>query len=355
VQKSERKRFNEEFDPRFEQTRAEILAEGATERQARTTIEAMILELAKATVATGVEEARDSAERLLKQVRDLDTSDRARVRSVWGEHLDRLALIRLRCTEWSGDYYTDMTSTGETVSDLLNALGRLSALGMRILGEIWTLLEAGYPSAATARCRTLHEITVTAWVLAEKDGMPGLEDLALRYLRHGERTHYPEAKADFDAAEQGDLDPFSVEELETLRLSHRALLKDFGSTFNTEWGWAMPLFPKADDCKFTNLEALVEMSSFRPGYVAASHLVHGGSRGMLDNFEKSGDEDDLTLVTGASTNNFTLPIIWAAQDAVSLTAALVFGADMSRATPADVVFVLTTQELVANVIGALPE
>lgn len=55
----------------------------------------------------------------------------------------------------------------------------LHARSCQVLYEIVTLIEGGFADGAMSRCRTLHEIAVTAMFLERAD-----EDLAARYINH---------------------------------------------------------------------------------------------------------------------------------------------------------------------------
>ncbi|MHB1172594.1 MAG: DUF5677 domain-containing protein [Lacisediminihabitans sp.] len=199
-----------------------------------------------------VGELRNASPKLVSEIRAADEGVRADLRERWGPDLDRLAVIRNLCEERAGDFYDDNRVAVDQQPALLTSLAQLSALSIRISGEIYHLLDHGYPDAAMARTRALHELFVTATVIADHQGKPGSEDLADRYLNHPRIARYAAAKSEFESISVPEHQKLSARALAVAKKSADDLVRKYGGTFKLDWGWAMPLFPKSDDCKFSN-------------------------------------------------------------------------------------------------------
>jgi hypothetical protein len=73
---------------------------------------------------------------------------------------------------------------------------------------------------------------------------------------------------------------FSPEEIETMKRQRAAVVERFGADFAGDWGWALPVAPEGTRrLTFRDLEQIAERDNFRPDYVEASHIVHGGATG----------------------------------------------------------------------------
>jgi hypothetical protein len=74
------------------------------------------------------------------------------------------------------------------------ALAWLHARACQTSFEVRALLTAGYPGGAYARTRTLHELAVSAAVIAGYGRRPQHADLAERYLHHMDIEQYQQAE-----------------------------------------------------------------------------------------------------------------------------------------------------------------
>jgi hypothetical protein len=155
----------------------------------------------------------------------------------------------------------------------------LHSRACRVFSEIRCLVRNGFGAAAEARWRSLHELTVSATILAGSD-----HDVAIRYAARADVERWQDMKAFNIYAEQLGQEPFTDEEQDATRSAHDAAVKLHGPSIVRENGWAAPLFPGALTdrryrIRFTQLEAKAELQHMRPFYRQGSHHVHAGPRG----------------------------------------------------------------------------
>ena len=243
---------------------------------------------------------------------------RQRVHERWGAQMDRYMVIRVICEEMCRDYRG--RPNGSQLDPLFDALALISASVLRIGLEVFNLLENGYPAGALARCRTLHELTVSAWILADYGRRPGLEGLGLRYLAHADARGWDKAQTWVKA---GASSQFDEAELAALRERQNAAVRAFGGALKRDWGWAIPLFDTADDCTFAGLERLADLSELRGHYSYASSYVHGGTEAVLLNLADEGSGK--YMVVDATMEGFDMPLEMGRNAMANTTAALLAG------------------------------
>ncbi|WP_268765805.1 DUF5677 domain-containing protein [Leifsonia sp. Root227] len=196
----------------------------------------------------------------------------------------------------------------------------MAASVLRIGLEVFNLLENGYPAGALARCRTLHELSVSAWVLSEYGRRPGLESLGPRYMAHADARGCDKAQTWVKA---GSGSHFDDAELARLYERQNAAVRAFGGSLKRDWGWAIPLFDNVNDCTFAALEQLADLSQLRGHFSYASNHVHGGTEAVLLNLADEGSGE--YMVVNATLEGFGLPLDMARFAMASTTAALIAG------------------------------
>jgi Family of unknown function (DUF5677) len=150
----------------------------------------------------------------------------------------------------------------DTHSDARSALVLIHANSTMLVYEIRSLLLEGLWPGAAARWRALHELTVTAKLVA-KGGPP----MADRYLQHGFVTQTDRLARYFDAHGRG---PVPEQELQRRQARAAELvatrtLPDQDGTFRDPYGWAAPLMPlgrksgKRIRPSFDQLERIAEL------------------------------------------------------------------------------------------------
>lgn len=231
----------------------------------------------------------DTAPKMLAERRRLNGLYESRIRKFWGTALDRFYSVTVVAEEAGSSF--DQRRADELGRDdhHFEALTGIHALACRTAFEVHHLLSGGFPKGALARCRTLHELAVTAIVIADY-GRPDGEnpDLAGRYLRHAAVLNWKDARTyQLNALLSGDK-PFSDDVYTVIKDKSDALIRRYGSNFRESYGWAAGLF-KHGKPKFHELEELASISHRRSEYKWASHEVHADSIGAANNiFEVQG-------------------------------------------------------------------
>ncbi len=150
-------------------------------------------------------------------------------------------------------------------SDVRTALSLIHSSATVILYEIRTLLLEGLWSGAAARWRALHELAVTAVLVAR-----GESAIASRYLNHGFVVQTKRFADFYDRHARG---PLSPDELKRRQAKSKTLIDQFTlpdqhGSFKNSYGWAVPLMPfdskgKRQDPIFPRLEKEAGLDDYR--------------------------------------------------------------------------------------------
>lgn len=168
-------------------------------------------------------------------------------------------------------------------SSIRDALCLLHCAGVLILQEIRTLLAGGLWAGAAARWRALHEVAVSATIIAHEEAR-----IAQRYLDHAFVVQTRRLQEFYDAHGRG---PVSADEL-TERAARSAQLEASYAeptlaAFREAYGWAAPLMPwtRAGDKRqrptFEALEKLSGLQHLRLLVFSVHGLVHSDSAGVV--------------------------------------------------------------------------
>jgi hypothetical protein len=236
-------------------------------------------ELAKAIVAVTdtsaeavAERLRETAPQMLREHRAVNRGMRRRLLAIWGPAFDTMYQVYV-CAEELG---SDLQQLHGGSDDLAaEALLGLHARACLLLAEIHSAMTSGFPLAAWARARTLHETAVIASVLSTFGRKEEYEDLARRFLDH---ASIDEAKdLELESKSGVPLDPTITEAVFRRRSE---MVDRYGAGFAWDFGWARPLFPDLrpkDPIRFAALERLSESGLSRLDYSLASHHVHSSA------------------------------------------------------------------------------
>lgn len=166
-----------------------------------------------------------------------------------------------------------LETLGAAEQPLPRILTRVVGRSTRIAREIAWLLRGGYPEAALARWRTLHEVAVTATYMR----LHG-ETAARRMLAHEvlKTLDFNERQRSL-AGQEAMNDPDHTKE-QRLRA---AILDEFGAKFGNDYGWAADVTNR-DKPTFEQIEDAAGMSAWRPAYKDATYPVHSTSRPIHD-------------------------------------------------------------------------
>jgi len=137
------------------------------------------------------------------------------------------------------------------------------------------LLKAGYADGAYACWRSLHELAVTAYFLLEHRG-----DTPHRYLDHAAIERSRAATQYQQHCQTLGHEPFSAEELAELKKGFDEAIARYGEPFEGDYGWAAEALRNPRPT-FTQIEASLDMSHWRPYFRLACQSVHAGSQGLF--------------------------------------------------------------------------
>ncbi|MFH1330031.1 MAG: DUF5677 domain-containing protein [Actinomycetota bacterium] len=198
----------------------------------------------------------------------------ARLNARWGKGLDLLECLIEFCRDAGRGFSVRYLGPhSEARSAKTDALARLHAKGTLTASEGLTLLRSGYSTAAMARWRTLHETTVTAFVLLDQP-----DSLSQRFLAH-DAADSLRAQQDYEqwwrrlGAEPPDWEPHDRDALKS------DLTALYGPAFLAQYGWAEPLVGRVP--KFRDLEEAAHLDHLRPYYRMASYGIHPSAKGVL--------------------------------------------------------------------------
>jgi hypothetical protein len=253
---------------------------------------------------------------------DEGVGTRTRIAADWSEPLDRLRMLVALC-EQEGDGFNVAHLLGREKRGHLRAkaLARLHIRACRIAREILLLLENGFAEGAQARWRTMHEVAVTATLIAE-----GGDDLAERYFDH-EAVERKRALDDHRrSAVVADVAALPARRTAGIERAHAAAVKRYGRTFNGMYGWASGQLGIPSEPKFHHLQEAAGSLTLKLRYRLASFDTHASS-GVLE--QPVHRWDPTTHVPGVFVAGFEEPAADTAQAIVQVTGLL-------RAEPRDV-------------------
>lgn len=244
--------------------------------------------------------------RMLAERRRLDRGFEKRLRQRWGSALDLYYMVAVACQEVGTEGYQEANQCDEGGDDeraLLEAVSGLQARACRQSLEVLSLLEAGFPKAAHAVSRSMHEGAVVASVLTEYGSTPEHSDIGLRFLLFDHISNLMDAEEHQRYAERINHEPFTDQEMAALRTTKAAVLERFPD-LDRKMGWAGDL-PGLRKRTFEELEVIAGIDHLRPYYTWASHEVHAYPKGVRLN--QSGLDGDLWKLAGRTNAGLADP------------------------------------------------
>jgi hypothetical protein len=212
-----------------------------------------------------------------------------RIRAHWGKALDLFMMLSVASEESGGEFDEQhRPPDGVPFDPVYDALLGLHARACRTALEVYHLLSGGLPMGALARSRTLHEIAVTAMVIADHGRRPGHTNLADRFLDHAVVATYKDAIVYQEHCATLGTEPFSDDEMAAMKAKRDAAVTRYGPAFREQYGWAAGL-DGSHAPNFRDVERLAEVSHLRGHYSWASHEVHSDSKGWALNTREWGD------------------------------------------------------------------
>lgn len=244
----------------------------------------------------------------------------------WQSALEGLDMMRIAATESADAHYRRHRLDVDREDDhRWEALLRLHRRAFMIAAEAAALLRTGFPTGAHARWRSLHEVSLVAFLL-----MGGDEDLAERYLRHQAIQSADGLRLILD---QGARYPDEVPSRRTqgeVRAEAQRLTDRYGKTYANRYGWASKHLDKRDP-SLKDIATRVSMGHWTPYVRMADYAVHALSKSM--HWDLGEPEPDLPRVgatnygledagqaTGYALGAATVPFLLCRVDLDSLVA-----------------------------------
>ena len=251
-----------------------------------------------------------------ERVQRIEHRDRLRLR--WSPALPLYELelaVAARAGQMANDWLRNKADDRLANRELADALTRLHARACQVGNEVLVLLANGLADGAFSRWRTLHELAVVAWFIAEQGNAT-----ARRYLDHVEIDAVRLARTYRDPQVQRSWQPFSDDEWDELIQQADHLCEVYGPEYRGQYGWAATALGNTRPT-FSDIEHAVRFSLARPQYKMASDAVHAGPRGTLVSLGNMlGDES--VLLTGPSNAGLDEPGRLAAISLAQVTTAV---------------------------------
>jgi hypothetical protein len=219
----------------------------------------------------------------------------------WKVPLDLLECLIRVTLESAEKHRTKFSKMPDAKSNLkCGALLQVHARALQISNEILVLLRSGYPDGASSRWRSLHELAVISFFLAQNSN-----DVSKRYLEHEIVRKFKEAK-DYNAnCRELGYPAISRREFDFLRREKEKLCTKYLDDFEKDYGWIPSSLLHRRD--FRALEDSVKLGKLHPFYNLACDSVHGGSKGLYRLGLKPEQQKKLLLV-GPSIYGLADPI-----------------------------------------------
>jgi hypothetical protein len=260
-----------------------ILDAGGSIETAGQAAGAAILQALTASTPLVAAELIRSAPKMLRHRRRTFRHVQRQVRAHWGKALDLFMMLVVGAQEVGGRFdRMHRPPDDEPFDPMYDVLLGLQARACRTALEVYHLLSDGLPKGALARARTLHEIAVTAVIIADYGRRPEHVVLAERFLDHEAVATYKEAlNYQLNCETLGD-EPFSDEEMADMKARRDTVVAKYGPAYKEQYGWAAGLDTQGAPT-FRDLETLANLSHLRGHYAWASHEVHSDAKGSFLN------------------------------------------------------------------------
>lgn len=200
-----------------------------------------------------------------------------RLARTWKKPFELLELQRYLACSTAAEINEELRrrSSKSKEAPLVEALTSLHARSCQITAEVLVLLRKGYPEAAIARWRSLHEVSIVMHFINEH----GIET-AKRYLDHDVVESW-RAASDY-ATHCVDLgfEPIAAEELAQVEQAYDAAIKKHGSDFKDPYGWAAWDLKLKRRVTFEDVARDAGFAHWRPLYRLASHPVHANPKSV---------------------------------------------------------------------------
>lgn len=236
---------------------------------------------------------KNPAARLLHLTNERDAFMR-RLELTWAEPFKLLDIHVALCQEVGAVRNDWLRKQRRRAKDLavVDIVTRLHGRTVQVAGEVQALLRNGFADGALSRWRTMHELTVTAMLIADRGPA-----VAERYAAHVGADSIKAARQYQRFAAVLQHRPISARDQKRLDALAVELERKYGKPFLNEYGWAADTL-KNPNPNFTHIEAAVDLDRLRPYFKLASNTVHAGAKGTFFRLGVLGDQDG--ILAGAS-------------------------------------------------------
>jgi hypothetical protein len=199
-----------------------------------------------------------------------------RLARTWKKPFELLELQRYLACSTAAEINDELRrrSSKSKEAPLVEALTSLHARACQISAEVLVLLRKGYPEAAIARWRSLHEVSIVMHFI-HKHGV----ETAKRYLDHDFVESWRGAKDYATHCADLGFEPIAAEELAQVKQTYDAAIKKHGSDFKDPYGWAAWDL-KLKRVAFDDVARGAGFAHWRPLYRLASHPVHANPKSV---------------------------------------------------------------------------
>lgn len=258
----------------------------------------------------------------------------------WAKGLNPLRILLLSSRE-IGERYAEKLLRSKAKSGISkrNVILLLHMRASQVCLEVLTLLEAGLADGALARWRTLHEVSIVAF-LVDKFG----DDLAERYLDHDAVAMQRSVENELKHAEGDGLRPVSMTEEKAVRRDYDEVIALYGKEFARPYGWAAKHLALKNPT-FQDLERAIGREALPPSYKWSSYKVHAGVSGLLRNLGSLTEEP--SALSGASNAGIETPATYTAFTMTQITS-LLFGKSTTMETQIEMMCLCLLRDEVAK-------
>ncbi|WP_157085047.1 DUF5677 domain-containing protein [Hydrogenophaga palleronii] len=236
---------------------------------------------------------KDSEVRLLHLTNERDAFIR-RLELTWAEPLKLLEIQVALCQE-IGEVRNDWLRRQRRKSKdiaVVDVVTRLQGRAVQVAGEVQALLRNGFADGAMSRWRTMHELMVTAMLIAKRGPA-----VAERYVAHVDADSIKAARQYTRFAATLQHRPISARDQKRQDALAADLERKYGKPFLNDYGWAADTLNNPNP-SFASIEAAVDFSRLRPYFKLASNSVHAGAKGTFFRLGILGDQN--CILVGAS-------------------------------------------------------
>lgn len=219
----------------------------------------------------------------------------------WRAGFDSLEIFIAVCLEAGSEFNNlNKSQAFEEKNVIFEVVIRLHARACHISSDILWLLKGGFPDAAQARWRALHEVAVTALTILNHDN-----ELATRFLDHEVVECYKGMNQYNKYEPRLNVERFTEEEIAVCKKDYDQALKKYGKNYKESYGWACDVLnnPRPN---FSDLEKGIGLDHLRPYYKWASQNIHANVLSIRNQLGLLSTKKDL-LLAGPSNSGLTDP------------------------------------------------